>query len=132
MDDYLPANYAIAVIDNALLGRVTFGGIPANSNSILISQELLGDANVDGKVDINDLNNVLSHFGMTTPEWTNGNFDGAATIDLTDLAAVLNNFNLTNPNATDVGGGAIAAAPEPASATALLIAAPLLLRRRKR
>ena len=92
MDSYLPAGYGIAVIDNALLGRATFGGIPCNSNSILISQELLGDANVDGKIDLTDLSTILNNFGVATGEWTAGNFDGNPTIDLTDLSDVLNNF----------------------------------------
>ena len=34
----------VAVIDNAFLSRSTFGGISVNGNSILVAQELLGDA----------------------------------------------------------------------------------------
>ncbi len=126
-DDDLPANYGIAVIDNAILGRATFGGIPSNSNSILISQELLGDANVDGHVDLSDLSTILNNFGAVTGEWTSGNFDGAATIDLTDLSDVLNNFGASNANAFQVA----AAAPEPMTMALLGVAGLMLLRRRK-
>src|SRR6202012_3097129 len=111
--------FGIAVVDNAVLATpfTAFGGQTVDANSILVSQELLGDSNIDGHVDLTDLSTVLNNFGTTTPAWTSGNFDGAATVDLTDLSAVLNNFGLTNPNATDVSAGATAAigTPEPAS-----------------
>ena len=57
---------------------------------------LPGDANVDGKVDSADMTIVLNHFGMINAGWTNGNFDGLATVDLTDLADVMNNFGKTS------------------------------------
>ena len=96
----LPANTGLAVFDNGArpVPFTTFGGQPADSGSILIGPELLGDANIDGTVDLTDLSTILNNFGATTPAWTNGNFDGAATIDLTDLSDVLNNFGSSNPN----------------------------------
>jgi hypothetical protein len=130
-DPELPANYGVAVMDNAVLGKANFGGIAVTMNSILISQELLGDANADGKVDMNDLNTVLSHLGVATLNWTSGNFDGQPTIDLTDLNDVLNNLGLTNPNASVVTGDVIAT-PEPASLALLALAVPLFVRRRSR
>ena len=94
-----PANMGLAVVDNAITNFATFGGVAADGNSILLSQELLGDANLDGSVDLTDLSTVLNDFGTATPAWTAGNFDGASTIDLTDLSDVLNNFGSSNPNA---------------------------------
>jgi hypothetical protein len=104
---------------------------------VMVAAELLGDSNVDGKVDLTDLSVVLNHFGSTTSAWTSGNFDGAATIDLTDLSDVLNNFGVTNPNASDAalvsnGASTAVATPEPTSLAILgLGAAGLLSRRRK-
>ncbi len=66
--------------------------LTAFSNSATAPAALLGDANVDGRVDLTDLSVVLNNFGSATANWTSGNFDGAATIDLTDLSDVLNNF----------------------------------------
>ncbi len=129
LDSTLPAGFGMAVMDNAVLNKTTFGGIVVDAGSILVSQEVLGDANADGHVDLTDLSTVLNNFGSSTVAWTSGNFDGAATIDLTDLSDVLNNFGATNPNATI---GTPTATPEPAS-LALLSAgiATLLTRRRK-
>ena len=93
----MPPNFALALLDNALLNKTTFGGNPADPDSLLLSEELLGDANADGHVDLSDLSTLLNSFGSTTPNWTAGNFDHAPTIDLTDLSDVLNNFGASNP-----------------------------------
>ena len=132
----LAANFGIAVMDNAVLNKTTFGGVAVDANSVLVSPELLGDANADGKIDLSDLSTVLNSFGGTTSAWTSGNFDGAATIDLTDLSDELNNFGASNANASDVlpvvasAGGAIAS-PEPTSLALVGLGAVALLRRRK-
>ena len=116
----LPANYALAVLDNAVTNFTTFGSLPVDANSLLLSPELLGDTNADGKVDLTDLSAVLNNFGQSTPNWTDGNFDNQPTIDLTDLSAVLNNFGLTNPSAFSLQTSAFSIAPEPTTLTLLL------------
>ena len=125
----MPANFAVAVLDNAVLNLTTFGGVTVDANSILVGPELLGDANADGSVDLTDLSTVLNNFGASTLAWTSGNFDGAATIDLTDLSDVLNNFGSSNPNPH--GAGPVQATPEPTSLAVLGLGAVALLRRRR-
>jgi autotransporter-associated beta strand protein len=132
----LPANEALAVVDNSLLAtpKTTYKGASVDTSSIIVTAALLGDANIDGKVDLSDLNIVLNNLGSTTTAWALGNFDHAATIDLTDLNDVLNHLGTSLPAgvaATD-GGGA-SAVPEPASLSILgSAAATLMLARRKR
>jgi hypothetical protein len=63
---------------------------------------LVGDTNDDGKVDLTDLNNVRNNFGGTTGGDTNG--DGL--VDLVDLNNVRNNFGAV------AGANAV---PEPSS-----------------
>jgi len=96
----------VAVADNAVLGKLTFGGIAVDASSILVGAEVLGDSDINGAVDLTDLSKVLNNFGLTTPNWTDGNFDNAATIDLTDLSDVLNNFGTwdVGPMLMVVGG----------------------------
>ncbi|MGN6370337.1 MAG: NF038122 family metalloprotease [Phycisphaerae bacterium] len=146
------SNMAVAVIDNALLGRLSFGGVSVGANSILIAQELLGDSNIDGKVDLTDLSTVLNHFGSANSSWTAGNFDGAASIDLTDLSYVLNNFGATYSSPFDATANTLVvpgtaadqviaqtalansnmlAVPEPASLGVLAAGGLLLLKRRR-
>ncbi|MGN6370751.1 MAG: beta strand repeat-containing protein [Phycisphaerae bacterium] len=133
----LPAAFGIAVLDNGVLHRSTFGGVGVNDDSILIGPELLGDVNADGVVDLTDLSTVLNNFGVNEARWTSGNFDGAATIDLTDLSCVLNNFGVRNAGGTGGAlvlgpGGGEAASPEPGSLVIAVAGMAGLLGRRRR
>ena len=53
---------------------------------------LPGDANHDGKVDINDLTIVLAHYGQTGTTWSQGEFTGDGTVDINDLTIVLAHY----------------------------------------
>ena len=57
---------------------------------------LSGDANLDGKVDINDLTIVLANYGQTGKTWTTGDFNGDGTVDINDLTIVLTNYGKTS------------------------------------
>ncbi|MGN6370312.1 MAG: beta strand repeat-containing protein [Phycisphaerae bacterium] len=131
----LPANEAIAVIDNAITNFTIFRGQSVDTNSLLIAPELLGDANADAKVDLSDLSTLLNYFGQKTQDWTSGNFDGSPTINLTDLSIVLNHFGESLPtpssrfpltNYQSPG----TPTPEPASLSLLALVLRLLTRRR--
>jgi hypothetical protein len=69
------------------------GGTPAAPNN-----RLLGDANLDGMVDLDDLNQVRNHFGRSTPGPGDADFDGD--VDLEDLKAVRNYFGAVASPAT--------------------------------
>jgi hypothetical protein len=79
---------------------------------------LPGDANLDGKVDINDLTVVLAHYNQTDMTWTQGEFTGDGTVDINDLTIVLANYD----RSVGLSAG-IKAVPEPTSL--LLLAASL-------
>jgi hypothetical protein len=83
-----------------------------------------GDANLDGKVDINDLTIVLSNFGSTGCAWSQGCMDGdpTGTVDVNDLTIVLANFGTTYGASSN-----IKAVPEPSTITLLLASAACLL-----
>ena len=73
-----------------------------------------GDANYDGKVDINDLTVVFAHYNQSGLGWGQGEFTGSGTVDINDLTIVLAHYNQS------VGASAAAeAVPEP-GALALL------------
>ena len=71
---------------------------------------LPGDANLDGKVDINDLTIVLAHYNQTGMTWSQGEFTGDGKVDVNDLTIVLANYNTSDASPA----AAIAAVPEPA------------------
>ena len=81
-----------------------------------------GDANGDGKVDINDLTIVLAHYNQTGVGWPAGDFNGDGKVDINDLTIVLANYGHTYGSS----GTGMAAVPEP-GALALLAAALLAL-----
>jgi formylglycine-generating enzyme required for sulfatase activity len=71
-----------------------------------------GDANGDGRVDINDLTIVLTNYGKTECTWSQGCMDGdpTGTVDINDLTIVLANYGTTYGSAAG-----LAAVPEPSA-----------------
>ena len=101
---------------------------PIETPITFLKRLIPGDANADGRVDINDLTIVLAHFGQSSVAggpgkmgWNDGEFTGSGTVDINDLTIVLAAFG------SSLGApGSIGAAPEP-STTALVLAAVLVL-----
>ena len=69
---------------------------------------LTGDANRDGRVDVNDLTIVLSNFGQTGMSWSQGDFNGDGRVDVNDLTIVLASFGST-------AGAGLGDVPEPSA-----------------
>ena len=86
---------------------------------------LPGDANGDGRVDINDLTIVLSHFGATGCTYSQGSMNGdpTGTVDVNDLTIVLSNFGKVGMS----DGAGIQAVPEPCAVPLLAAALATLL-----
>jgi uncharacterized membrane protein len=115
-------------IDNNgdIVGR---GTNPAGvTQGFLLKPAISGDANLDGKVDINDLTVVLTSYGQSGMVWSQGDFNGDGKVDINDLTIVLTNYGKT-------AGLSFAAVPEPSAIAILLAGAIGLLayawRRRK-
>ena len=94
--------------------QTTFSNMP----SLVLTTP--GDANYDGRVDINDLTIVLAHYNQSRLGWAQGEFTGSGTVDINDLTIVLAHYNQSIGSST----AALAAVPEP-SAIAITAAALL-------
>jgi hypothetical protein len=125
---------------------------PAAANQVLIKFTLAGDANLDGKVDFNDLIAVGQHLNTTGNDWAAGNFtyDPAGAVDFNDLTIIGQNLNQSvwldagatgGPGGSTVAtgltsaatiGNTVAALPEPGALSLAAAAAGALLRRRRR
>ena len=105
-------------------GRIVGDGVNSSGqeHAVLLTPALSGDANLDGRVDINDLTIVLANFGKSTGmSWDMGDFNGDGKIDINDLTIVLTNYGQTSSVAD------IKAVPEPLSVALLGVIAVSLL-----
>ena len=69
-----------------------------NSGQTVVKYTILGDANLDGSVDISDLDIVLSNFASgKPPSWDTGDFTYAGQTDITDLNIVLGHYAQSAP-----------------------------------
>ena len=99
-------------------GQIACSGTTLNGmvgHAILLTPALAGDANLDDKVDVNDLTRVLTSFGYTISSgvsginaWMTGDFNGDYRVDINDLTILLSNFGKTS----GAGPGAV---PEPSA-----------------
>ena len=131
----------------------TFGGQAFGGTSVLVKLTKFGDANLDGDVDLSDVNSWIGNFTGTIDNpaapvkfWADGDWDTDGDVDLSDVNLWITNFTGTVDGPLSVFNAsaspeAIAAAasvgisvvvPEPASITLLGLGAIGLLARRNR
>jgi Ig-like domain from next to BRCA1 gene/PKD domain len=82
---------------------MSYAGQSIAAGNLFVRYTYAGDANLDGKVDLNDLNIVLNHLGSNTTLWANGNLDYAPTVDLSSLNDVLNGLGQAGGAGPSVG-----------------------------
>jgi len=94
----------------------TIAALGLTAGQTLVKYTIYGDANLDGIVDINDLNIVLSNFLSGNPAtWDTGDFYYAGETDISDLNAVLSNFFDTAPTTVRAAKAAARASASTAS-----------------
>ena len=135
-------SYGIGYADSADAGN------PANlsSGTIEIAYTLLGDANLDYKVNGTDFNLMATNFNLAvTNGWDKGDFNYDGKVNGTDFVLLANNFNQfasqSAVSAADLAaldsfaaanGISLANVPEPASAGMMGMVGLGVLRRRRR
>jgi hypothetical protein len=135
-------SYGIGYADSADPGN------PANlpSGTIEIMYTLLGDANLDGKVNGIDFNLMATNFNQAvTDGWDKGDFNYDGKVNGSDFVLLADNFNQfasqSDVSAADLlaldsfattNGINLTNVPEPASAGMMLVAGLGILRRRLR
>jgi len=91
------------------------GYIDAGGGNFEIRWTLFGDTDLDGRVNVSDLGNLATNFGLTTAAtWVQGDFDYNGTVNVADLGDLATNFGQTL-----AGGAATAATTVSATMTAI-------------
>ena len=108
-------------IDNSR-NPIAITGIGFQNGTVSIAPP--GDANLDGRVDINDLTIVLANYSQPGMTWSQGCMDGnqTGTVDINDLTIVLDSYNTTYGASSGVK-----AVPEPTCLALLGLGAACLL-----
>jgi hypothetical protein len=94
--------------DNTQSGLTVFSGQPVDPTSILIKYTYLGDADLDGDVDVADLGKLASSW-QSSGVWFNGDFDYSGSVDINDLGLLASNWQagVGSPLAPAAGPGAL-------------------------
>jgi hypothetical protein len=83
--------YALGYGDNDVLHYSSFAGESVDHSSVLVKFTYYGDADLNGKVDINDLGMLASHWQVAGP-WTSGDFDYSGVVNVADLGLLASNW----------------------------------------
>ncbi len=113
-------------------------GYADNGSRILVKYTYLGDANLDGQVDISDLG-ALATAWQTSAVWSQGDFDYSGFVDISDLGSLATNWQagVGSPlgpsfdEALASVGLAGVSVPEPTALALLAVGAVLIGRRRR-
>jgi hypothetical protein len=111
------------------LGQVLSGqiGLPNPSDAVTAA----GDTDLDFDVDLSDLGNLASNYGMiSVADWLNGDFDNDGDVDLSDLGSLATNYEAGYAQAF-ADFEAITGVPEPGSWMMIAGAGLLALARRR-
>jgi autotransporter-associated beta strand protein len=104
---------------------LTVGYGDAGGGNFELRATLLGDSDLDGKVNVADLANLAGNFGKTAGQlWINGDFDYNGNVNVADLADLAGNFGKTLANGSVGFAAAAAAAPASVAAGSASLAAP--------
>ena len=136
-------NRGVGYATSAQLGNTgTFMGEAFTGAAVLVRYTLLGDSNLGGTVEFQDLVSLAQNYNGTGKDWFQGDFDYDGDVDFQDLIPLAQNYNgaiLDDGELAALGGGDFAAdwalaqslVPEPTTLSALGAMATLALRRRR-
>ncbi len=110
----------------------SFDGLSVSATDVLVMYTYLGDTNLDGVVDANDLASTLAGMYGGLTGWENGDFNYDGVVNSADLNLLLASLAGQGAPFSNPGlGGAGGAVPEPSSAAMAIPAIALLARRRR-
>jgi hypothetical protein len=114
----------------------TFAGQTVLGSDTLAMTTWGGDANLDGKINIDDYGRIDGNVGQSGSVfgWSKGDFNYDGKINIDDYGIIDGNINRQGTPFTTSGAVAldgVAAVPEPASLSIIALGAMTLMRRRR-
>jgi hypothetical protein len=94
-----------------------------------------GDANLDGRINVDDYGHIDSSIGIGLTGWFNGDFNYDGKINVDDYGIIDFNIGIQGPpfsTAMGLDGMSAAVVPEPAAGSVTALAVGLLIRRQRR
>jgi autotransporter-associated beta strand protein len=113
-----------------------WSGQTVTGTDTLVMYTYGGDANLDGKLNVDDYSRIDSNIGLGTAGWYNGDFNYDGKVNVDDYGILDSNIGIQGPQFPSAPGEAapaatLSAVPEPSGA-ALLAASLIAARRRRR
>src|SRR5213076_1671721 len=113
-------------------------GQTVTGNEALVMYTYGGDANLDGKLNVDDYTRIDSNIGLGTTGWYNGDFNYDGKVNVDDYTIIDSNIGIqgpaffTSPDSELPGVLSVTAIPEPVSSSILALTAAAMLSRRRR
>lgn len=109
------------------LGVSTFSGQSVSGADVCVRYTYYGDANLDGKVNTSDFNQLAGSFGTTNKDWVNGDFNYDGAVNSQDFNALSGNYGMVQPASAALGS----VVPEPATLSMVFAGFGVFMRRRR-
>jgi hypothetical protein len=112
----------------------TFAGVSVSASDVLVMYTYRGDANLDGKINVDDYGRIDLNVGTGNSGWSNGDFNYDGKINVDDYAIIDFNIGMQGAPFATTGGVTsvmLSAVPEPSSALVFSSACVLVARARR-
>jgi chitodextrinase len=90
-----PSGFALGYAEASVLNISTFDGQALGGNAVLVKYTRPGDTNLQGSIGLADYTTVIRNYGVSSLNWTDGNYDFATAIGLSDYTDVILNYGIT-------------------------------------